>query len=84
MAKQPWLGVEEARNRLPTLLEQAAAGDATVITRHGKPIAALVPLDSYCAAGRQLSVLPLVGTGQGLWGKRVGATIRKLRDEWNR
>jgi len=52
------------------LQEQAAGGDAAVITRHGKPLAALVPLDSDSTAERQLSILPLVGSGRGLWGKR--------------
>ncbi len=84
MAKKSWLGVEEARSRLPSLLEQAASGAATVISRHGKPIAALVSLDSYDVARRQLSILPLAGTGRGLWGKRSGNAIRKLRDEWDR
>lgn len=78
------LGVEEARRQLPHIIEQAAAGTATIITRHGKAVAALVPLDTYGAAGRQRSILPLVGTGRGLWGKTSSATIRKLRDEWSR
>ncbi len=73
MSKKSWLGVEEA-----------AGGDATVIVRHGKPIAALVPLDSLDVAKRQLSILPLVNSGHGLWGQRSGTTLRKLRDEWSR
>ena len=84
MATKRQRGVEEARSQLPQLLEQAAAGTATIITRHGKPVAALVPLDSYGAAGRQQSVLPLAGTGRGLWGKASSLSIRKLRDEWSR
>ena len=84
MATKRQRGVEEARSQLPQLLEQAAAGAATIITRHGKPVAALVPLDTYGAAGRQQSVLPLTGTGRGLWGKASSLSIRKLRDEWSR
>jgi prevent-host-death family protein len=77
-------GVEEARNQLPTLIEAAEAGSATVITKRGRPIAALVPLDSYSASPRQRSLLAVAGTGPGLWGRYSGRTIAKLRDEWGR
>ena len=77
-------GVEEARNQLPKLIQAAEAGSATVITKRGRPIAALVPLDSYGAAPRQQSLLGIAGTGPGLWGRNSGQTIAKLRDEWSR
>lgn len=75
---------EEARNQLPNLLDAAEKGRSTVITRHGRPVAALVPFEAYGAAVRQESLLPVAGSGRGLWGKHSGATIRKLRDEWSR
>ena len=84
MAIRKHPGVEEARSQLPHLLEQAAAGKATVITRHGKPIAAIVPLDTYGGTGRQQSILPLAGSGRGLWGAKSATTLRKLRKEWTR
>ena len=77
-------GAEEARNELPDLLAAAEKGRATIITRHGRPVAALVPIEAYSAAVRQPSLLPLQGSGRGLWGKHSTATIRKLRDEWSR
>lgn len=77
-------GVEEARSQLPRLLEQAAAGEATVITRHGKPVAAIMPLDTYGGTGRQQSILPLAGSGRGLWGKTSASTMQRFRREWNR
>jgi len=77
-------GVEQARNELPRLIEAAEAGNSTVITKRGRPIAALVPLDSYSAAPRQRSLLALAGTGPKLWGGSSGRTIAKLRDEWGR
>ena len=76
-------GAEEARSRLPELLDDAESGRATLITRHGRPIAALVPIAQY-EKGRQLSVLPFKGTGRGMWGKDSARTIRELRDEWQR
>ena len=33
---------------------------------------------------RQLSLLPLQGSGRGMWGKDVRQTLQKLRDEWDR
>ena len=84
MSKRNYRGVEEARSQLPQLLDKAAGGEATVITRHGKPVAALVPLDTYGGPGRQQSIIPLVATGGGLWGGDGAKAVRKLRDEWNR
>jgi prevent-host-death family protein len=77
-------GSEEARNELPTLLEEAHSGRATIITRRGKPVAALVPLSQYQTEQKQQSLLPLEGAGHGLWGRQSTRTIAKLRDEWSR
>ena len=77
-------GAEEARNQLPELLDAAENGRSTIITRHGRPVAALVPIKTYGAAKRQESPLALAGTGRGLWGKDSTRTVRKLRDEWSR
>jgi prevent-host-death family protein len=77
-------GVEEARNQLPKLIQAAEAGNATIITKRGRPIAALMPLDSCGTAPRQRSLLAIAGTGPGLWGRNSGQTIAKLRDEWSR
>lgn len=77
-------GAEEARNQLPSLLEAAERGETTVITKHGKPVAALIPIDQLNAAPKQMSLLPLRGTGRGLWGEDSTKTIREMRDEWER
>ncbi|HYD73358.1 MAG TPA: type II toxin-antitoxin system prevent-host-death family antitoxin [Candidatus Binatia bacterium] len=84
MPKIPTKGAEEARNQLPRLLEAAERGETTVITKHGKPVAALVPIGELKAATKQLSLLPLEGTGRGLWGEDSTKTIREMRDEWER
>ena len=52
-------GAEEARNQLPHLLEAAENGQSTVITKHGRPVAALVPIDDYIAAARQEPLTPV-------------------------
>ena len=64
------LGVEEARRRLPELLERAASGEEFVIQRHKKPMAALVPLGGQAPTDplkrqRQIqSLMTLQGSGR--------------------
>ena len=82
-------GAEEARNTLPALLDLAERGEATVISRHGRPVAAIVPIALYEAIQRaqqpkQRSLLSLSGSGVGLWGEDSTRTIREMRDEWSR
>jgi prevent-host-death family protein len=77
-------GAEEARNQLPELLQAAEKGQATVITRHGRPFAVLMPFAAYGAALSQQPLISLAGSGRGLWGKNSTRTLRKLRDEWSR
>jgi antitoxin (DNA-binding transcriptional repressor) of toxin-antitoxin stability system len=75
-------GVEEARKQLPALLAEAEGGRSTIITRHGRAIAAIVPIAGMTAGKRQKSLLALAGTGQGLWDSTKA--LRKLREEWER
>jgi prevent-host-death family protein len=84
MTKVSHRGSEDARKELPSLVEAAEGGHATIITRHGRPVAALIPVDAYYRSHRQQSILPLEGSGHGLWGKDSTHTIRTLRDEWGR
>ena len=84
MAKTREKGAEEARNQLARLLEDAASGHATIITRRGRPVAALVSLEAYRGSSKQKSLLDLEGSGRGLWGRNSSETLTKLRDEWNR
>src|SRR5258708_25436924 len=77
-------GAEEARNQLPDLLEAAEKGRSTIITRHGRPVAALVPIEAYGATVRQQPLMPVAGSGRGLWGKNSTPTPPKLRDQMNR
>lgn len=43
------VSVREARANLARLLDQAAEGEPTVITRDGTPVAAIVPIEEYNA-----------------------------------
>jgi len=41
--------VREARTHLAEVIDKAVAGVATVITRNGEPVAALIPMHEYDA-----------------------------------
>jgi prevent-host-death family protein len=75
-------GAESARSHLPALLERAHRGSSTVITRHGKPYAAVVPVAAAAIGRRGMSVLALKGSGAGLWGDDPARTVAEMRDEW--
>ena len=75
-------GLEQARKQLPSLVAQAHAGGSSIITRHGKPYAALVPIEGLRPPSDASNFLALRGAGRGLWGGDVGQAIADLRDEW--
>ena len=66
------LGSEEARQQLPSLLDRARGGVATLVTRHGRPCAAIVPVSvlerATAAPPRGPSLTSLRASGAGLWG----------------
>lgn len=84
MRKPNYVGVEQARRHLPALLVEATKGRSTVITRHGKSVAAIVPVDQLAGLKAQRSLLSVAGSGKGLWGNKSSRTIADLRGEWSR
>ncbi|MBC5766455.1 type II toxin-antitoxin system Phd/YefM family antitoxin [Ramlibacter albus] len=76
------VGLEEGRRQLPQLAELAHSGQGSLLTKHGKPYAAIVAPDVLLNARRRSSFLALRGTGKGLWGKAT-SHVAKLRDEWD-
>ena len=81
MAKKSY-GAEEARAKLPELLERAHRGVPTVITKRGKPYAVLAPVTASRSARRGPTLLALRGSGSGLWGSNSTKALAKLREEW--
>ncbi|WP_222707854.1 type II toxin-antitoxin system Phd/YefM family antitoxin [Zeimonas arvi] len=76
-------GIEAARRRLPELVAAAHRGETTVITKHGRPYAALVPLEQAEDARRNpAALLALKGCARGLWGEEPAHTVDALRREW--
>ena len=86
MSDTPQYGLEQARAQLPLIASEAVAGTSTVITRHGKPVAVVVPVeqwrDQQARSLRQGGVLALRGSGRGLWPEGAAASVAQLRDEW--
>lgn len=79
-------GLEQARAHLPHIAADALAGHTSVITRHGKPMAAVVPVSLLRAQSsgrvRKGGILGLRGTGQGVWPLGAAGVVAGLRDEW--
>ena len=76
------MGADEAHKQFPALVDAAEEGQTTIISRDGRPIAALVPIAALAGFARQQSLLPLAGSGRGLWGLDRSRSIDRLRDEW--
>jgi antitoxin (DNA-binding transcriptional repressor) of toxin-antitoxin stability system len=53
-----------------------------IITKRGKPYAALVPIEALPDASPRPSVVALRGSGAGLWGKSAAAWVDRMRNEW--
>lgn len=79
-------GLEQARGQLPHIASEAMAGRSSLITRHGKPVAAVVPVSvlqaSQAGRHRKGGILALRGTGRKLWPQGAAQAVTELRDEW--
>jgi prevent-host-death family protein len=86
MTDTPQYGLEQARAQLPLIASEAAAGYSTVITRHGKPVAVVVPVEQWreeqTRSLKQSGILTLRGSGRGLWPEGAAASVKQLREEW--
>ncbi|MGJ7509985.1 type II toxin-antitoxin system Phd/YefM family antitoxin [Variovorax sp. GT1P44] len=76
------VGLEQGRNTLPLLASRAHAGEPSLLTRHGKPYAAIVSSDVLLKGRTGPRFLSLRGTGRGLWGETPAQTIDDARAEW--
>lgn len=47
------IGVYDAKTQLPRLLEEVERGETVMITRHGKPVARLVPVGARHRTARE-------------------------------
>ena len=73
-------GVGEARTKLPEILRAANdEGAVTIVTKRGKPYAAVVPVSQALREAPSLS--DLRGSANGCYGN-AGAFVGASRDEW--
>ena len=77
------VGSYDAKTHLPELLRRAEAGERITITRHGKPVARLVPYRDDDAVSAEQAVRAL---REFRVGRRLGddLTVRALIDEGRR
>jgi prevent-host-death family protein len=80
------IGAFEAKNTLGSLLDRVENGEEIVITRHGKPVARLVPNTPRIDRERAQAALDRIherarrlGSGKFDWEE-----VKKLRDEGRR
>ena len=77
------MGTFEAKTHLSELLDRVANGDEITITRNGKPIARLVPVEATTASDRRELARRIDRARRGVT-LGPGLTIRKLIDEGRR
>jgi prevent-host-death family protein len=73
------VGAYDAKTRLGELLDGVEGGASYVITRHGKPVARLLPMEPGAEADRVVDALLAARAG-----RRLGAPVRSLIEEGRR
>jgi prevent-host-death family protein len=76
------VGADEARTHLPRLLDEVAGGETIAITRHGVPVALLVPAGVDRASRARAAIAGLRGFRASH--RLDGSTIRELIDDGRR
>jgi prevent-host-death family protein len=77
------VGSFEAKTHLSSLLERVSKGERIAITKHGVPIALLVPVETGAGLDRNTVIDELKAFGQGRT-LAEGETIRDLIEEGRR
>jgi prevent-host-death family protein len=79
------IGVYDAKSQLPKLLDRVSRGERFVITKHGRPVAHLVPAAAE-AAGDVKEIIEQMQEWQEREGPTLGPglTIRALREQGRR
>jgi len=76
------VGTFEAKTHLAELIDRVVAGESITITRHGKPVAQLVPVTAPPKRNRAEIIHDLLEFGKGR--KLEGLSIREMIDEGKR
>ena len=75
------VGAYEAKTHLPALLERVARGEQITITKHGRPVARLVPIGKGDPERRRAAVEALRDFAKG---RILGVPVRQLIEEGRR
>ena len=75
----PQVGAYEAKTRLSQLLEQVARGEEIIITKHGVPVAALIPVAGSRQQDPQVTIAAIKVFRRGR--RLAGLSIRQLVEE---
>jgi len=73
------VGSYEAKTHLPSLLDRVAKGEQITITKHGVPIAKIVPISDKKYIDRQAAIEKLMALSKGL--TLDGLSIRETIEE---
>ncbi len=73
----------EAKTHLPALLDDVEHGETLVITRHGRPIARLVPERDQRAAATDQAIAAIIALRRRT-GRITAAALLAARDEGRR
>jgi len=75
------IGAYAAKTHLPALLERVARGEQITITKHGKPIAKLIPVERTGLDRRREAVERLREFAKG---RTLGVPVKQLIEEGRR
>jgi len=76
------VGAYQAKTHLPALLDQVAKGEEITITRHGTPVARLVPVTPTSTVPREETIEQLRDFRQG---RKLGRmSLRKMIEQGRR
>ncbi len=76
------VGAYEAKTHLAELLEKVEAGDEITITRHGTPVARLIPVTKHSTASERAAAVGRIqklGQSLSLGGLKIKDLIREGR-----
>ncbi len=73
------VGCYEAKTHLPRLLEKVKRGERITITKHGVPVAMLIPVEDRPKRDRRAAVEAMQAFGKGH--RLEGISLRQLIEE---
>jgi len=75
------IGVYQAKTHLPELLMKVAHGEQVTITRHGRAVARIVPVDSIWKRETRVVIAEMRNLAKG---RHLDMSIRDMIDEGRR